>query len=56
VLVIDLYPLQGADEVSGEVVVVKSISYIPLLMVLEQDRILLHGCVCKKWRTISKRI
>ncbi len=36
VLVIDLYPLKGADEVSGEVVVVKSISYILLLMVPEQ--------------------
>jgi hypothetical protein len=31
-----LYPLQGADEVSGEVVVVKSIPYILLLMVPEQ--------------------
>jgi hypothetical protein len=33
VLVIGLYPLEGADEVGGEVVVVKSLSYILLLMV-----------------------
>jgi hypothetical protein len=31
-----LYPLSGADEVSGEVVVVKSLSHILLLMVPEQ--------------------
>jgi hypothetical protein len=36
VLVIGLYPLEGADEVGGEVVVVKSLSYILLLMVPEQ--------------------
>jgi hypothetical protein len=35
VLVTSLYPLYGADEV-GEVVVVKSLSYILLLMVPEQ--------------------
>ncbi len=32
-LVTGLYPLQGADEVCGEVVVVKSLSYVLLLMV-----------------------
>jgi len=36
VLVTGLYPLWGADEVSGEVVIVKSLSYILLLMVPEQ--------------------
>jgi hypothetical protein len=36
VLVTGLYPLQGADEVSGEVVIVKSLSYILLSMVPEQ--------------------
>jgi hypothetical protein len=36
VLVTGLYPLSGADEVSGEVVIVKSLSYILLLMVPEQ--------------------
>jgi hypothetical protein len=35
VLVIGLYPFERADEVSGEVVVIKSLSYILLLMVLE---------------------
>ncbi len=38
VLVTGLYPLWGADEVSGEVVIVKSLSYILLLMVPEQVR------------------
>jgi hypothetical protein len=33
---IGLYPLQGADEVSGEVVIEKSLSYMLLLMVPEQ--------------------
>jgi hypothetical protein len=36
VLVTGLYLLYGADEVSGEVVIVKSLSYIVLLMVPEQ--------------------
>jgi hypothetical protein len=36
VLVTGLYPLLGADEVSREVVMVKSLSYILLLMVPEQ--------------------
>jgi len=36
VLFTGLYPLLGADEVSGEVVVDKSLSYILLLMVPEQ--------------------
>jgi hypothetical protein len=36
VLFTGLYPLLGADEVSGEVVIVNSLSYILLLMVLEQ--------------------
>jgi hypothetical protein len=36
VLVTGLYPLYGADEVSGEVVIVKSLWYILLLMVPEQ--------------------
>jgi hypothetical protein len=31
-----LYPLLGADEVSGKVVKVKSLSYMLILMVLEQ--------------------
>jgi hypothetical protein len=31
VLVTGLYPLQGADEISGEVVIVKSLSYILLV-------------------------
>ncbi len=31
-----LYPLLGADEVSGKVVIVKSLSYMLILMVLEQ--------------------
>jgi hypothetical protein len=35
VLIIGLYPLWGADEVSEEVVIVKSLSYILLLMVPE---------------------
>jgi hypothetical protein len=33
---IGLYPLQGADEFSGEVVIEKSLSYMLLLMVPEQ--------------------
>jgi hypothetical protein len=36
VRVTGLYPLLGGDEVSGEVVIVKSLSYILLLMVPEQ--------------------
>jgi hypothetical protein len=35
VFVICLYPLYGVNEVNGEVVVVKSLSYILLLMALE---------------------
>jgi hypothetical protein len=31
-----LYPLKGADEVSGEVVIEKSLSYMLLFMVPEQ--------------------
>ncbi len=30
-----LYPLLGADEVSGKVVIVKSLSYMLILMVLQ---------------------
>jgi len=33
---IGLYPLEGADEGSGEVVIEKSLSYMLLLMVPEQ--------------------
>jgi hypothetical protein len=32
----NLYPLEGVDEISGEVVIVESLSYILLLMVPEQ--------------------
>jgi hypothetical protein len=49
VLVTSLHPLKGADEVSGEVVIVKSQSYILLLMVLEQMwdwHFCSHRCVC----------
>jgi hypothetical protein len=41
-----LYPLPGADEVSGEVVIDKLLSYMSLLMVPEQVSFILHVCVC----------
>ncbi len=36
IFVAGLYPLYGADEVNGEVLVIKSLSYILLFMVPEQ--------------------